>query len=96
MKLYKEPAPPYLMRVNIKRFGDATEHLTICETTQEDCCAYIKRLIEKQKLSPFQKGKVTSIEIREAHGSDNGKSVSLSFKGLSPLEVQEIILLELE
>jgi hypothetical protein len=41
-------------------------------------------------------GKVTNIEIREAKGGQNGKSVSLSFKGLSPKKVKELIIKHLE
>lgn len=91
MKIYKEPPPPYLMRINIKRQGDETQHLTLCETSQNQCYEFIKKEIEKQKLSVFQSGRVTNIEIREGLGSENGKSISLSFKGLSPMEVKEIL-----
>lgn len=91
MKIYKEPQAPYLMRINIKRQGDKTEHLTICETTQAECYDFIKEQIEKQNLSVFQSGKVTNIEIREGFGLENGKAISLSFKGLSPVQVKEIL-----
>jgi hypothetical protein len=92
MKLYKTPEPPYLMRVNIKKQGEKTQFITLCETTQSDVYDFIMNLIETQKISPFVKGKVTNVEIREAQGSKNGRSVSLSFKGLSPKEVYSLIL----
>jgi hypothetical protein len=94
MKIYQEPEPPYLMRINIKRQLDKTEHITLCEATQQGCYDFIKALIEKQNLSVFQTGKLTNIEIREAFGSENGKSISLSFKGLSPVNVKQLILNE--
>lgn len=94
MKLY-EYEPPYLMRINIKRQGDKTEHITICETTQDECLSFVKSLIEEQGLSPFQTGKTTNIEIREGLGADNGKAVSLSFRGLSPSDTYHIIWMRL-
>ena len=91
MKVYTTPEPPYLMRINIKKQGEQTEFITLCETTQEEAFNFIKGIIEKQSISPFVKGKVTNVEIREAKGSKNGKSVSLSFKGLEPKEVYSLI-----
>lgn len=96
MKLYTQTEPPYLMRINIKKQGEQTEFITLCETTQEESLNFIKSVIEKQRISPFVKGKVTNVEIREAKGSKNGKSVSLSFKGLEPKEVYLLILKHIE
>lgn len=96
MKLYTTPEPPYLMRINIKKQGEQTEFITLCETTQEEAFNFIKSVIEKQSISPFVKGKVTNVEIREAKGSENGKSISLSFKGLEPKEVYSLILKNIE
>lgn len=95
MKLYTTPEPPYLMRINIKKQGEKTEFITLCETTQEEAFNFIKGIIEKQNISPFVKGKVTNVEIREAKGSENGKSISLSFKGLEPKEVYNLIINEI-
>ena len=96
MKLHIPSEPPYLMRVNIKKQGEQTEFITLCETTQQDAFEFIKRLIESEGISPFAKGKVTNIEIREAKGSENGKSISLSFKGLEPKEVYLLIINNIE
>ncbi len=95
MKLYI-PTPVYLMRINIKKQGEQTEFITLCETTQEETHDFIKNIIEKQNISPFAKGKLTNIEIREASGAKNGKSISLSFKGLKPKEVYSLIIKHLE
>lgn len=92
MKIYITPAPPFLIRINIKKQGEITEHVNLCETTQKECFEFVKKLIENQNLSPFQKGKVTNIEFREAEGSENLKSVSLSFKGMNPKEVKSLII----
>lgn len=91
MKIYN-PDPPFLIRINIKKQGEKTEHLTLCETTQTEIYQFIRELIEKQNLSPFQKGRVTTIEIREALGSENLKSVSLSFKGINCINTKNLIL----
>ncbi len=96
MKLYQSPPPPTLIRVNIKRQGNETQFITLCECTQEEALEFVKTAITKQNLSPFQSGNVTNVEIRVGEGSVNGKSVSVSFRGLSPRETQAILLSELE
>jgi len=95
MRIYTTPDPPLLMRVNIKKQGVQTEFLTFCDASQQEVYDFIKETIEKEELSPFLKGRVTNIEVREGKGKENGKSVSLSFKGLEPVEVKEILLKEL-
>lgn len=96
MKIYTAPEPPHLMRINIKKLGEKTEFITLCETTQKECYDFIKAIIEKQNISPFVKGNVTNVEIREAKGAENGKSISLSFRGLEPKEVYKLILNEIQ
>ena len=92
MKIYQPAEPPYLMRINIKKQGYQTEFITLSDTTQDDVFIFIKAIIEREKISPFVKGKVTNVEIRESKGSVNGKSVSLSFKGIEPKKVYELII----
>ena len=91
MKIY-QPKQEVLVRVNFKKQGVKTEHLTLCECSPDEVYKLISDTVNHAGLSPFQKGKVTNIEIREAIGSINGKSTSLSFKGLEPKEVYELIL----
>lgn len=93
MKLYTHE-PVKIIRLQITRLGEGkyAEYLNLIETTAKETEAFIKKLIEKQHLSPFQTGRVTSIVIREAVGAKNGKSNSISFKGLSPKEVHDLIL----
>lgn len=90
MKLYTYK-PPYLIRINIKRQGEPTYHITVCDTTLNDAKTTISNLILAQNLNPFTKGKVTNIEFREGEGKNNGKSISISFKGMSPKEVFNFI-----
>jgi hypothetical protein len=92
MKIYQAPEPPTLMRVNIKKQNSKTEHIAIEEAEQEELLNWIKNLIEKQGLSIFCTGKITTVEVRESIKGENGKTISFSFKGLEPLEVKELIL----
>jgi hypothetical protein len=92
MKLYIPEEPPFLIRINIKKQGQKTEHINLCETSQKECYNFVKNLIEKQNLSIFQTGKLTNIEFREAKGSENLNSISLSFKGIDPVKVKTLIL----
>ena len=95
MKLYiKTPVP--IIRVSIKKQGEKTEYINLCETTQVKVYKFIEELIKKENISPFQKGYTTNIEIREALGGKNLKSISLSFKGLATLTTKMIILDELQ
>ena len=95
MKIYTTPEPPFLLRINIKKLGEKTEFITLCETTQKECNDFIKGIIQKQNISPFVKGRVTNVEIMEAKGAENGKSISLSFRGLEPKEVYKLIINEI-
>lgn len=92
MKLYKQQEPPLLMRINIKKQGVKTEHISIEETTQQELYDWLKKLIDAQGLSIFATGRITTVEIRESVNGVNGKSVSFSFKGLEPIQVNELIL----
>ena len=68
------------------------QNLTAQDCEQNEFYEWLKALIEKQNISPFTKGKVTNVEIRIGEGKTNGKSISLSFKGMEPTEVKELIL----
>jgi DNA replication protein DnaD len=92
MKLYIQPEPPTLMRINIKKLGAKSEHIAVLETSQQEVLDWLKVLIEKQRLSIFLKGKVTTVEVRESIKGINGKVISFSFKGMEPSHVKELIL----
>ncbi len=91
MKIYKKE-PDSLVRISIFKQGEAREYLTLCETTIDDVFSFCKEIIESQNLSVFNKGKKTAITIREAVGAKNGKSVNLSFTGLTPKETLGLII----
>jgi len=92
MKIYKNPEPEKLVRITIKKQGVKNEYITVCQTTQAKVYDFVKKLIEKENLSPFSKGCTTNIQLREAVGAKNGKAISLSFKGLDPSHVHSLIL----
>lgn len=95
MKIYKQPEAPYIIRVNIKCQGQTPRHITLFEATIDEVIQHCKRLIEGKKLSVFAKGNVTSIEAREAKsesGRDNGKMKSISFRGMTVIEVHKLIM----
>lgn len=92
MKVYIHPIAPTLMRVNIKKLGVKTEFITLCEATQEDVLALVKKVAESQKISPFVKGNVTNVEVRECIDSKNGKAKSISFRGIEPEDFKKLLL----
>lgn len=57
---------------------------------------YVKKLIEKQNISIFETGKLTNVEIRVGEGKQNGKSISVSFRGLEPKQVHDLIINDLK
>ncbi len=95
MRIYKPILQRKVLRINIKKQLVKTEILTIEDCTQLEFLEYVTKLIEAQNLSIFQTGKLTNIEIREGQGTVNGKSVSISFKGLEPIEVKNLIVKDL-
>lgn len=92
MKLFVRPKATPVIRVRIYQQKQATKYITICDTTADKCLRVFKSIVEAQKLSPFQTGKVTNIEVREGIGSKNGKSKSISFKGLTTDETYNLII----
>ena len=90
MKIYT-PAPTFIIRVQIIRQGENTKYINLCDTTQKEAVEHISKTIEKQNISIFAKGNRTRIDIRECLGSKNGKSKSISFKGLSTQQTLDII-----
>ncbi len=91
MKLY-EPRPDDVLRISIHKQGEKVEYLTVCEVTQVEAYNQLRSLIEGENISVFEGGRVTTIRLREAIGGKNGKTVSLSFKGITPKKTLDLIL----
>lgn len=91
MKIRIREAVPYI-HVSIMKFGDKTEYLSFDDTNSQEVQDMVKKVIESQNLSVFDTGKKTQVIIREYIGSKAGKSVSISFRGLSPSKTKELIL----
>lgn len=81
MKLYFYD-PPKLVRLQIIKQGEETKYINLCETNMKEVEEYVKKVISSVPISPFSKGRLTSINIREAIGGKNGKAKNISFKGL--------------
>ena len=90
MKIYKRK-PLYLIRANIRKQGEKTQIITFCETTMPELKEKLKEIV-KPHINPFEEGKRTSVDIREAEGGNNGRSETISFKGLNVEETAKIIL----
>ena len=89
MKIYKY-MPTHFVRLQIVQQKCKTEYLTLYETTRDEVKEVLTNLINAQNISPFETVK-TSINIREAIGAKNGKSISISFRGVNPQQVVELI-----
>lgn len=87
MKLYKHE-PKSLIRVALTKKEHETIYLTFAETTPEQCLKNIEDLLSKMKVSPIQERYMTRIDIRHAIGGSNGKSMSISLKGVTPKEIE--------
>lgn len=91
MKIYKHE-PKSLIRVAITKKEHDSIYLTFAETTPEQCLKNIERVLSKIKVSPIQEKYRTRIDIRHAIGGSNGKSMSLSVKGIEPKEIEELFI----
>jgi hypothetical protein len=94
MKIYQQ-TPNVYIRLQIVKLGEETQYITLIETDRKEVEKMITDIITKQNLSPFQTGKMTQIMIREATGGKNGKSKSLSFRGLSTKQTLDLIVNEI-
>jgi uncharacterized protein (DUF2344 family) len=93
MKIFIKPKPTYFIRLQIRRAGEQTKYISLIETTIEETQSFIKNVINENKkdFDPFGTTKKTSVDIREALGTENGKSKSVSFFGFSTNQVYELI-----
>jgi len=90
MKIHKPPPPEKVIRLMITKQGFKTEYLTLCECTQNETIEWIKQIFSF--VSPFATGKSVNIQVREAIGAENGKSKSVTFKGMDPDQVMKVII----
>lgn len=90
MKIY-EPKPLKMIRLTITKKGEDTKYLNFVDTTQEECMKVVMSVIDELKLSVFQGGQSTRIDFRECVGGKNGSCKSVSFKGLSPTQLHDLL-----
>ena len=98
MKIFENKARK-LIRLQIVCQGYQTCYVSLEETTMAEVKAMVEKVILAQNLSPFYKGKRTAVNIRETLENEkgkNGKSVSVSFCGLIPIAVKELVVAHVE
>lgn len=91
MKIYQHK-PIHLVRLTITKLNEETFYLNLCDTNQEEVIIKLKKIIDNEKLSVFQEGNRTRVDIRDCIGGKNGKCKSISFKGLTPKETNDLII----
>lgn len=93
MKIFTPPAATYIIRLAITKSGwKGAKYINLCETTMEKAELLVKHIVLLKDVSPFEKGRVTSVTIRESMGSENGRTKSISFKGLDVDQTHEALL----
>lgn len=95
MKLY-ETTLKNLVRIQIAKQGEERQYITLEDTNMQEVEDMCKSLISKQNISVFEKGFVTSINLREFLGATAKKSKSISFRGLTTKETFDIIITHLK
>jgi hypothetical protein len=87
----KTLTPVKKVNISFVRLGEPTEYLCLENTTLKEVERACRDAIVLQEVNPFFKGLSTRINIREAVKGVNGKSKSISFKGLSPAKTKDVI-----
>ena len=82
MEIYRKK-PEDVLRVSICKQKEKSCYLSVSGISQQDFYDWAKEAISKIKVDPFSSGVKTSLNIREAVGGKNGKTLVLSFIGMS-------------
>lgn len=80
------------VRLTIRKTGHESQWITLCETDIYEVEKFLKKLINDQHFDAFLSGPRTGIDIREEKNSKNGKSISISFRGLDPEQTKQLII----
>jgi hypothetical protein len=91
MKIYKHEYTFYI-RLTFKRRGNKNLYLPLIETTLDEAETMLRNVIRSAKIDPLEKCNMTTIEMREAKGGINGAYRQLSFKGLSPEVIKNMVI----
>lgn len=89
MKIYKKPE--LIIRLSISKIGEDTYYLNFVDTSIDECINKVKGAISSLDISPFERGNSIRIDFRESVNGLNGKSKSISFKGMSTFSVAEFL-----
>jgi len=90
MKIYN-PKPIEIIRLSILKKDEKTEYINFTNVEHNECIVKIKSLLQSQNLDQFIKGASTRIDFRHCVGGENGKSISISFKGMNPGQVKKLL-----
>ena len=93
MKIFKKPDPTFFIRLQIKKQGEETQYISLIKTDLIKTEMFLKELIKKNanNFDPFCTTKKVSIHMREALGTKNLKSKSISFFGFTTIQVYNLI-----
>lgn len=91
MKLY-DPEPDDVFRINITQARSKAERLNVTGITGVEEGKEIIQQLVVMESSSIVEGDRTTVEIRRSKGGFNFESKKISFYGLSPARVKELIL----
>ncbi len=96
MKIFNKTHPT-LIKVDFTQQGSEKRSMTLCETTFEDVLHFVSTQVSKLG-SVVKKGRSTSARIREYEGGKitKGKDKLITFYGLTPEEIHQIITEKIE
>jgi hypothetical protein len=91
MKVYN-PEPIKLIRVSISKAKEKSMYINFIDTSHKEVIDNLIKLVDSLNLSVLLKGDRVRLDIRECIGGKNGKSRSISFVGLTVVQVHEKII----
>ena len=83
-----------MLRVSISRKGDKIVYVSIVESTVNEFIFFVKFIMNKHNEYEFH-DYITSVNIRAAIGSVNGKSKTIKVNGISPENLKKLIVSEI-
>lgn len=95
MKLYK-PEPPLVLRIAIKKAGEETKYLSVTDISQKQFVIWATKQLSTLQISVFTSALKLSISVRESVAGINGKSKSISLRGVSTEQVYNLLLKGIE
>src|SRR5690554_1476594 len=96
MKIYRYETPK-IIRVRITKQKHGSCYINLVDTTVEEVIEFISKLVKDNvEVSPFDTGYKTRAEVREYINKKNGNPKSISFRGITPEELEQLIIKHLD